>query len=220
MEIFLPSFHFLPGNSFPASFSPFFPPSIPPSIPPFLSSSFLMRKTFLMSPIYVDAPGPRTTLRPHVPDILNESVNYLGVSVHFSSVAPTLWDPMDHSRPVFPVHHYLLCWFQFQEWFLHIVPRMAISQSRSVSHEVVKFQWITELLLPKRNHRSPEFNFVSLALSQAHLWMNYVVEDMKLFPSNCTELDHIKHITTNGTKIIFPVKLGYCFKKKNEWIVG
>lgn len=43
-----------------------------------------------MSPIYVDAPGPRTTLRPHVPDILNESVNYLGVSVHFSSVAPTL----------------------------------------------------------------------------------------------------------------------------------
>ena len=44
--------------------------------------------------------------------------------------------------------------------------------------------------------------------------MNYVVEDMKLFPSNCTELGHIKNVTTNGTKIIFPVKLGYCFKKK------
>ena len=112
-------------------------------------------------------------------------------------------------------------WFQFWEWSLHPVARMAISQS--VSHEVVKFQWITEHLLPKRTHRSPEFNFVSLALSQAHLWMNYVVQNMKLFLSNCSELGHIKHVTKNGTKIIFPVKLGYCLKKKkrmNEWIVG
>ena len=151
------------------SLLPSLPSFLPPSFPRFLSSSFLMRKTFLMSPIYVDATGPRTTLRPHVSDILNEPVNYLGVSVHFSSVATTLWDPMDCSRPVFPIHHYLLCWFQFQEWFLHIVPRMAISQSRSVSHEVIKFQWITELLLPKRNHRSPEFNFVSLAFTASSL---------------------------------------------------
>lgn len=182
-----------------------------------------MRKTALMSPVYVDDTGPRTTLRPHVPDkpilILNEPLNYLGVSVHFSSVAPPLWDPMDRSRPVFPVHHHLSCWLQFQECSLRTVARMAISQSRSVSHEVIKFQWITELLLPRRTHRSPEFNFVSLALSQAHLWTNYVVEDMKLFPSNCPELGHIKHVTKNGTKIIFPVRLGYCFKKrKKEWM--
>ena len=137
-------------------------------------------------------------------------------SVQSLQLFETPWTTADQSSLSITIS----CWFQFQEWFLHIVPRMSISQSRSVSHEVVKFQWITEHLLPKRNHRSPEFNFVSLALSQAHLWMNYVVEDMKLFPSNCTELGHIKHITTNGTKIIFPVKLGYCFKKKNEWIVG
>ena len=109
-------------------------------------------------------------------------------------------------------------WFQFWEWSLHTVARMAISQSRSVSHEVVKFQCITEHLLPKRTHGSPEFNFVSLALSQAHLWMNYVVQNMKLFLSNCSELGHIKHVTKNGTKIIFPVKLGYCLKKKKEWM--
>ena len=43
---------------------------------------------------------------------------------------------------------------------------------------------------------------------------------MKLFLSNCSELGHIKHVTKNGTKIIFPVKLGYCLKKKkkNEWM--